>query len=150
MESGSYGLNGSLQTRGGHQLRASLNRNYEDLLRPLPLSNDVAIPIGSYWFTDVSLNFSPSQGGWIRPSGNIVVGRFYDGSRISAAFSPAWSVSRHARLSATYEINHLDFDDRDERFTSHVVRARKRVHVLDEDVVFPPSCSTTATRTSWR
>ena len=123
-ESGSVGLNGSLQTRGGHQLGLDFTRSYEDLRRPLQLSDDVAIPVGSYWFTDARLNFNPSQGGYFRPSGSLTVGRYYDGDRVSASFSPAWSVSRHARLSATYEINHIDFSSRDETFTSHLVRLR--------------------------
>ncbi len=123
-ESGSYGMSGSLQTRGGDQVRADMNRSYEDLLRPLALSPDVAVPVGSYWFTDGSISFSPNAGRIFRPSGSVTVGQFYDGNRISASFSPAWSVSRHARLSATYEINHIEFGSRDETFTSHLVRAR--------------------------
>jgi hypothetical protein len=124
IESGTYGLGGSLQTRGGHQLRVEVNRSYEDLREPLTLSAAAVVPEGSYWFTDASLNFNPSQGSRIRPSASVVFGQFYDGNRISGAFSPAWSVSRHARLSATYEINHIDFGGRDETFTSHLVRAR--------------------------
>ena len=124
VESGSYGLSGSLQTRGGDQLRADVNRSYEDLLRPLALSSDVAVPIGSYWFTDANVSFSPNAGRIFRPSGSLTVGEFYDGTRISASFSPEWSVSREARLGATYEINHIEFGSRDETFTSHLLRAR--------------------------
>jgi len=123
-ESGSVGLNGSLQTRGGHQVTLDVTRSYEDLRRPLRLSDDVAIPVGEYWFTDARLVFNPSQGGLFRPGATLQAGRFYDGDRVSASFSPAWSVSRHARLSATYEINHIDFSSRDEAFTSHLVRVR--------------------------
>jgi len=123
-ESGAYGITGSLQTRGGDQVRAEANRSYEDLLRPLRLSSTVAVPVGSYWFTDGSVSFTPNQGRIFRPSAGVTVGQFYDGNRVSASFSPAWSVSRHARLSATYEINHIDFGDRDEAFTSHILRAR--------------------------
>jgi len=126
-ESGSVGLNGSLQTRGGHQLTADVTRAYEDLRRPLTLSDDAAIPIGAYWFTDVRVSFTASQGGLLRPSGSLTAGRFYDGDRFSAAFTPAWSLSRHTRLSAAYEINHIDFSTRGETFTSHLVRLRAEV-----------------------
>jgi hypothetical protein len=124
MQSGSYGLAGSLQTRGGDQLRANVTRNYEDLREPLFLSAGVAVPVQSYWFTDASLSFSPNQGRIFRPGASVTGGRYYDGNRISASFSPAWSVSRHARLSATYEINHIDFSERNQTFTSHILRAR--------------------------
>ena len=123
-ESGSHALNGSLQTRGGDQVRASVTRSYEDLRRPLSLSSSAAIPVGAYWFTDAGVSFSPNQGRIFRPSASVLGGRFYDGNRISASASPAWSVSRHVRLSATYEINHIDFASRNETFTSHLVRAR--------------------------
>lgn len=124
IESGSYGVSGSLQTRGGHQLRGNVTRSYEDLLRPLGLSEDVSVPVGEYWFTDASVSFTPSGGGLFRPSGGVTAGRFYDGTRVSFNFTPAWSVSRYARLSATYEINHIDFSSRELKFTSHLVRAR--------------------------
>jgi hypothetical protein len=124
LESGSYGLSGSLQTRGGHQLRGGVTRSFEDLRRPLVLSDEVSVPMGDYWFTDAQLSFSPNAGGIFRPSGSVTAGHFYDGNRVSASFSPAWSVSRYARLSATYEINHIDFSSRDLTFTSHILRAR--------------------------
>jgi hypothetical protein len=123
-ESASYGLSGSLQTRGGHQLRMDVNRSYEDLLVPLRLSTHVSVPVGSYWFTDASLSYSPSQGSRFRPGASLQIGHFYDGGRISVGFSPAWSVSRLVRLGATYELDHIDFADREVTFTSHILRMR--------------------------
>jgi len=124
IESGSYGLSGSLQTRGGHSLRGDVTRSYEDLMRPLVLSDEASVPIAGYWFTDARVSYTPNSGGIFRPSASLTAGHFYDGDRVSASFSPAWSVSRHARLSATYEINHINFSSRDIAFTSHIVRAR--------------------------
>jgi hypothetical protein len=123
-ESRSYGLSGSLQTRGGHNLRGSVTRSYEDLVRPLFLSADASVLIDDYWFTDAQVSFTPSAGGLFRPSGSVTAGHFYDGNRVSFNFTPAWSVSRHARLSATYQLNRIDFSSRDVAFTSHIVRAR--------------------------
>ena len=124
MESGSYGISGSLQTRGGQQLRGNITRSYEDLRRPLLLSSDASVPIGDYWFTDGHLSYSPNSGGIFRPSGGVTVGQFYDGNRVSFTFTPAWSVSRYARLSTTYEFNRIDFSSRNVTFTSHILRAR--------------------------
>jgi hypothetical protein len=54
----------------------------------------------------------------------LTAGNFYDGSRVSAAVSPSWSVNRHVALSGAYEINHIEFGDRDQRFTAHLARVR--------------------------
>jgi hypothetical protein len=88
------------------------------------LSPDASVPIGDYWFTDAQVSYSPNSGSLFRPSGSVTAGHFYDGNRVSFNFTPSWSVSRHARLSTTYELNHIDFASRDVTFTSHILRAR--------------------------
>ncbi len=127
VESASYGLSAQLQTRGGHMLAANVANNYEDLLRPFTLSAEASVPVGSYWFTDASLRYVPTSGDWFRPSASVAFGEFYDGTRVSADFSPTWSVSRHLRLGGTYEVNHIEFGSRDQSFTSHLARFRTEV-----------------------
>lgn len=124
IESGDFGARFDLQTRGGHGLSVGVDRIYEDLVRPFPLSPEVVVPAGSYWFTEASVNYSPPSGALFRPSANISGGRFYDGRRMSASFSPGWSVNRHLSLSGSYQINRIEFDTRDETFTSHIARLR--------------------------
>jgi hypothetical protein len=51
-------------------------------------------------------------------------GHFYDGTRVSASFSPSWSVSRHLSLGGSYQINRIEFAERDQTFTSHLARLR--------------------------
>ena len=124
IESASYAFGGQLQSRGGHILGVTLNRSYEDLRRPFSLSPDAIVPIGSYWFNDGALMYRAPSGALFRPSLRVTAGQFYDGTRISAAISPEWSLSRHVTLSGTYEYNRVRFDERDQEFTSHLMRLR--------------------------
>lgn len=117
-------MGGQLETRGGHQLRLDLNRSYEDLRVPFNLSPNAGVPVGSYWFGDASLNYNAPSGSLFRPQLSATAGQFYDGTRVTASFSPTWSVSRHLRLSGTYELNRIDFGDRDQGFTAHIGRLR--------------------------
>lgn len=123
-ESGRYGVQGLVETRGGHSVSADLFRTYEDLLRPFALSAQAGVPAGSYWFTEGGLSYSPPSGALFRPTASVSGGSFYDGTRVSASFSPTWSLSRHVGLGGAYQINHVDFDTRDQSFLSHIARLR--------------------------
>ncbi|HUF75126.1 MAG TPA: DUF5916 domain-containing protein [Longimicrobiales bacterium] len=123
-ESGGLSVGGDLETRGGHGLGAQVNWSYEDLTRAFSLSPEATVPVGSYRFVDGSINYRPPMGALFRPSVSVSGGRFYDGSIVSAALSPAWSVSRHLALSGAYEINRVEFGERGQDFTAHVGRLR--------------------------
>ncbi len=124
IESGRAGLSGVMETRGSHRVMAEVSRSYEDLTETFFLSEDAGAPVGSYWFSEASLSYSPPSGDWFRPNANISGGEFYDGTRLSVGFSPTWSASRHLRLTGTYELNRIEFRRRDEKFISHLARLR--------------------------
>jgi hypothetical protein len=88
------------------------------------LSPSAGVPVGSYWFNDFSLSYNAPNGALFRPQINATAGQFYDGTRVTAGFSPTWSVSRHLRLSGTYELNRIMFEDRNQDFTAHIGRLR--------------------------
>ena len=124
IESGRAGISGVMETRGSHRIMAEVSRSYEDLTETFSLSEDARAPVGSYWFSEASLSYSPPSGDWFRPNANISGGEFYDGTRLSVGFSPTWSASRHLRLTGTYELNRIEFRRRDEKFISHLARLR--------------------------
>ncbi|MGD2045570.1 MAG: DUF5916 domain-containing protein [Gemmatimonadota bacterium] len=123
-ESGQLQLRGQLETRAGHSFSVGAGASYEDLQAPFNLSPDAGVPVGDYWFFDGSLNYNAPNGALFRPQLRATVGQFYDGSRVTASVSPSWSVSQHLRLSGTYELNHIDFGERDQQFTAHIGRLR--------------------------
>ncbi len=123
-ESGTFGLSGQLESRGGHRISTSIRRNYEDLNRPFSLSENTTVPIGSYWFSEGRLSYTSPSGDLFRTNASVSGGRFFDGTRLSFSFSPEWSVSRHLRFNGTYQINRIEFDDRNQQFTFHLARVR--------------------------
>lgn len=129
IESADYGVEAALETRGGHSLSFSATRSYEDLIRPFSLSEDVVVPAGSYWFNEASVRYNPAQGWLFRPSVNVQGGQFYDGRRISASLSPTWNASRHLRLGASYGVDRIEFQTRDQSFTAHVAQLRSEIMV---------------------
>ena len=124
VESAAYSLKAQLETRGGRSLSGDVTRSYEDLRVPFNLSSDAQVPVGSYWFTEGNVSYMAPSGSLFQPNFNAGAGQFYDGTRYSVGFSPSLSVSRHLTVSGTYSLNHIDFDDRDQVFTSHVARLR--------------------------
>jgi hypothetical protein len=126
-ESGGLSLSGDLESRGGHRLAASLNWSSEDLSAPFALAANASVPVGTYEFMDASASYTPPNGALFRPSVNVSGGQFYDGTIVSAGFSPAWSASRHLTVTGTYQLNHVEFSDRGQDFTAHVGRVRTEV-----------------------
>ena len=124
VESAMLTLSGQLQTRAGHSVNANVRASYEDLEAPFNLSPSAAVPVGSYWFFEAGGGYNAPLGALFQPSMNVTAGQFYDGTRVSASLSPTWSVSRHLRLSGTYQLNRIDFDERDQHFTAHIARLR--------------------------
>jgi hypothetical protein len=124
IESAGYSLAGDLETRGGHAVSAEATWSHEDITRPFPLSAQAFVPVGDYRFVEGSMSYGPPNGALLRPSVRVSGGQFYDGTIVSASFSPAWSVSRHLTLSSAYEVNHIEFADRGQDFTSHIGRLR--------------------------
>lgn len=124
VESAMYGMRAQVETRGQNQFTFNLARNYEDLLRPFALAADAVVPLGSYWFTEADLSFNPSSGEVFRPQASISGGQFYDGTRLSGSFTPSWAASPYVSVGGAYQIDHVVFDERNQEFTSHLLRGR--------------------------
>ena len=124
VESAAFGIQAQLETRTQHQLTLRVDRSYEDLLVPFFPFQATGVPIGSYWFTEASLNYNPPGGAIFKPQASISGGQYYDGMRLSGSLSPTWAASPNVTLGGSYGIDRIDFDDRDQDFTSHLVRFR--------------------------
>ncbi len=53
-----------------------------------------------------------------------VVGRYYDGSRVTVRVLPRLYASPHFDVSAEYEMNSIRFPDRNEKFLGQLLRLR--------------------------
>jgi hypothetical protein len=127
LETGSVEPSAIMDTRSGHQVMGILRRRLEDVKRGFPLSTGASVPEGRYRYTEGLLQYQSPPGGLLQARLELVGGEFFDGRRRSLAFSPSWFPSRHLALSATYRLDRIRFEEREERFDAHIARARTDV-----------------------
>ncbi len=94
---------------------------------------EVPIPPGEYWFHEAQANLELSRNSLFRGTVRASAGSFYDGSRLAVALSPTWNASRYLEMSGGYELNRLEFEDRNRSATTHLARLRLQV-ALDTHV----------------
>jgi hypothetical protein len=57
-------------------------------------------------------------------SGTLRGGEYYDGTLYSLLLTPEWRASAYLRVSADFQVDRVDFPDRDEREWSKLARLR--------------------------
>ena len=112
-----------LDFRQGSNLTFGGLSSFESVREPFAIS-DVLVPAGEYWFHGATFMFRLPRSSRYRGEYNGSAGTFYDGTRLSLALNPAWVLSRYLELEAGYEINRLDFADRDVSTTTQLARLR--------------------------
>ena len=117
-------LSVSLQAKKSWSVAAALNYNYDQLSEPLYLSEDVVLPVGDYTHPRVSVQYNSPYNTRSRLSVGYSIGRFFDGFMNSLEFEPRWNPNAHLEMSASYELNHIRFSDRDQLLVSHILRLR--------------------------
>ncbi len=105
---------------------------YEDLLFPFSLSEDAHVPAGSYTFYEGTLSYRLSRNRLVRTGAELQAGTFFDGTQVIAGITPAWNVSPHLDLQASYDRIWIRFPDRDQRFDSHLAQLRVMVALNTE------------------
>ncbi len=115
---------GYFSSKSGYSGNLSMTFNRENVRIPIVFSDDARVEPDDYDFYGITGGFSTPTGGLMRLKTSFKGGQFYDGSRASVTLEPSWSVSSHLELGTSYQINHLDFSDRDQDFTSHIGRLR--------------------------
>ncbi len=102
----------------------SLKWVYENLLEPLRLSEDVAIPVGIYNFYRANAAYRIAGDNTLSAGLEVDTGPFYDGWLNSVTFTPRWYLSKHFQLNLEYVYNDAEFEDRGEVFRFHITRLR--------------------------
>ncbi|GJM28038.1 MAG: hypothetical protein DHS20C17_06730 [Cyclobacteriaceae bacterium] len=97
---------------------------HENLLEPFRLSDEAAIPIGTYNFYRVNGSYSIAGDNTLSAGLEVETGPFYDGWLNSISFTPRWYLSKHFQLNLEYVYSDADFKDRDELFRFHITRLR--------------------------
>ncbi|MDX1492558.1 MAG: DUF5916 domain-containing protein [Longimicrobiales bacterium] len=115
-----------LETKPGTTFKAAVNTQWEDVLTPFPLSNDVEVPAGSYRATETILEFRAPRGWGVRPNATLTAGEFFDGRRVGLGGDLSWSVSEHLELRSGWEWNRITFESRGESFDSNLLTLTAR------------------------
>jgi hypothetical protein len=97
---------------------------FEDVPVAFQLSEGTNVPAGNYWFFDFWFNYRMSSGELLSTNADVIIGSFYDGWRATTTLAPTWHVSKHLELGGSYQVNVIQFPDRDQSLTSHIARLR--------------------------
>jgi hypothetical protein len=98
----------------------------ENVRTPFRVANAVDIPQGNYSYFIFNANHSTAKGTLFRLSTDIRVGSFYDGWRTSLKGDITWNVSNHLEWVASYALNVLQFEKRDQKVDTHLAVLRLR------------------------
>jgi len=97
---------------------------FENVPEDFDLSDEAEVLTGRYTFAGIHGEFSTPSGNSKYLKAMLDWGSFYDGWRTSLGIEPRWNVSPNLELSATYQLNRIEFSDRDQRFHAHIGQLR--------------------------
>lgn len=115
-----------VETKPGTTFKVSVNTQWEDVLTPFPLSDDVEVPAGSYRATETIWEFRAPRGWGVRPNATLTAGEFFDGGRIGLGGDISWSVNEHLELRGGWEWNRITFESRGQEFDSNLLTLTAR------------------------
>lgn len=123
-ESAEFGPGWTFETKSGYGGTIQSKVYVENLADTFELTDDVDVPPGEYTFYGVEGFFQTPWGKIFSVFTDFQVGQFFDGWRITASARPLWSISSAWELSCLYQFNRVEFPDRLQEFTAHLMRLR--------------------------
>jgi hypothetical protein len=124
IESSLIGPGWQFYTKLNTSASVQINRNSENVAQSFTISTGVEVPAGIYEFYGIEGDYEPLRGNPYRIGGHAIVGSFYDGWRVSCSLTPVAYVSAHLQLEGTYQLNRIEFPDRNQSFTGHIGRLK--------------------------
>jgi hypothetical protein len=113
-----------LESKNGWNAVAFLFYMKDGILNEFKLSDDVLVPKGEYVYKNI---FSIISSPMTRPLVTrlmINAGEYYDGTVASITTEPTFNLSSSLQLSGSYGFNRVNFDTRDQQFTSHLIKLK--------------------------
>ena len=114
----------ALELPGGTTWTGTATRQEDDLLVPFSPTPGTTVPVGRHTAGFAQLTLTAPSGPRVVVGGNIRAGEYYDGTLYSLLLSPEWRASAHLRVSGDLQLDRLDFDERNQREWSTLVRLR--------------------------
>jgi hypothetical protein len=117
-----YTLGWTFQTKNQWEGSLSFMYNREELRDSLELIEDeLIIPDGSYEFVNFDGMITTPMTEKFFVVMTTKIGGYFDGSRFSVSLQPTWNASRHLELGATYNLDMLSFETRNQDLTNHIL-----------------------------
>lgn len=114
----------NLMTKSGWSVMTSYFHMKEGVANDFNLSADAVVPKGMYTYQNV---FSMISTPFTKPlvfEFTINGGQFYDGTRASFMTEPTLNLSSSFQLGGAYSFNKVEFDSRNQSFTSHLAKIK--------------------------
>jgi len=114
----------NLMTKSGWSVMTSLFYMKEGILNEFRLSKKASVPAGEYAYKNL---FSMISTPFTKPLVLDLVlagGEYYDGTRASITAEPTLNLSSSLQFTGSYGYNRINFDSRDQFFTSHIARLK--------------------------
>ncbi len=124
VESADFGPGWSFEMKSGYFGGIAAKCYREDIEESFSLSDDVEVPIGKYTFYALEGMLGIPPGKRLRSELMFYAGSFYDGWRFSLTATPMWSISSFLELSGLYQLNLINFPERNLDLTAHIGRLR--------------------------
>ncbi len=120
IESSDIGPGWAFESKGGANGSVSFRQFKENVTESFSFSDNADVPIGRYTFYGIVARFNSPRGDLYKISTTINAGTFYDGRRLSINLSPRAAISKHLQLEGIYELNLVEFPDRNQNFIGHI------------------------------
>ncbi|MEE9464677.1 MAG: DUF5916 domain-containing protein [Candidatus Neomarinimicrobiota bacterium] len=124
LESAELGPAWTYEGKNGSFAQVWTKGRFESLHDTLDLPEDVFVPPERYAFYELGGMYQMPEGKLLRSGFNVSAGQFYDGLYLTAGLTPAWTISQHLTLRASYQPTWALFSERDQAFMSHLVWLR--------------------------
>jgi len=127
VQSADIGPGWYFDAKSGFFMNIAAKLYHENVEEEFSLDDEAEVPEGQYTFYGLTSALQTPRGRLLETGLSFDIGSFYDGWRASLGLQPGWSVSSELELSGFYQINWIDFPDRNQKFIAHIVRLRALV-----------------------
>jgi hypothetical protein len=110
--------------KSGFGFFTALAYNREGVTEDHQLTDKVNVPAGNYSFCGIHGFMNTPRTNRLSTMLGYEAGGFYDGSRFSLEAMPEFNVSSSFQLSASYQFDHVNFPDRNQKFSNNLARIK--------------------------
>ena len=122
LESRRQTLDSRIEFAGGDQMSVEYNRDFELLVEPFEIADDVLLPVGGYGFHDVRATYTLGPQRKITGGFSASRGSFWSGTQTSAGYFGRVEVSPQLSIEPRLSLNWVDLPEGD--FVAKLVSAR--------------------------